>query len=377
MQRTISGAVAAGLLACHTLALGAPKAAQEPALKVSVELADGSRLIGQPALTELLVHTAFADITLPLKALRDLARAGDQEAYVLHLQNGDTLTGTLNLPGLELQTLLGLVRIPLSAVRHLEVSGGKTRAGLMLYYRFDDDGDGKVFDQSGQGRDGQTAGQVLYEPSFAGKAIRFTAPDSYVVCADETLNVNGWKQVTVAAWIQFRQVRTYGCIVSRCEVTGEQGGGMALFAGGRYGRDWHHNLFRITDGEVVVDVNGRGFDPAARGYPQLGRWYHLAGTYDGKQLCLYIDGALQASREAPHPDRGLTDHPATKLVIGTDGKRSRITSWTDVFFDGLVDELQIYNRALSADEIRSLYRDCLPQVEQAHRDRTAERICRD
>lgn len=74
-----------------------------------------------------------------------------------------------------------------------------------------------------------------------------------------------------------------------------------------------------------------------------GQWYHVAGTYDGSVLKLYIDGQ-PAGSTAYQGSVATSPYP---LKIGSSGfDDSRL-------FDGLVDNVRIWNRALSADEIRS------------------------
>ncbi len=325
-------------------------------LKLAADLVDGSRVLGLPAVTSVNVRTSFADINLQLKAIQDLSFNKDRESCVINLQNGDTVTGSLNLKSLVLNTLFGQISVPVPALRSFTVLSGETGAGLILYYSFDNDRDGKVRDNSGYGHHGVVSGNVLYEKSFKGNAVCFTAKDSFVMCPDKELNVNGWKQVTVSIWVLFNRFTTYGCVVSRGEVTGERAGGIWLFAGGTSGGAWYPSLFRILNEDGGIDLKGTGFEKGGDGYPVLGKWYHMAGTYDGKNVSLYVNGELNASLEAPKQGAGIKDIPATKLVIGTDGMQSRITAWTDVYFDGRVDEVRIYNRALAKEEIRALYK---------------------
>jgi len=80
------------------------------------------------------------------------------------------------------------------------------------------------------------------------------------------------------------------------------------------------------------------------------QWRHIAATYDGQNVCLYIDGT-----GAGHPVK--TPGPLKKstwdLCIGN----SVVDYGTGEFlaYDGLIDEVRIYNRALSAAEIKSLF----------------------
>jgi hypothetical protein len=75
-----------------------------------------------------------------------------------------------------------------------------------------------------------------------------------------------------------------------------------------------------------------------------GEWYHTAGTYDGIELKFYLDGEVVATLD--HEGSIETrEHPVTMGTNSEAGGR---------FYDGALDEAVIYNRALSAGEIRYL-----------------------
>jgi subtilisin-like proprotein convertase family protein len=79
--------------------------------------------------------------------------------------------------------------------------------------------------------------------------------------------------------------------------------------------------------------------------PQVGVWYHLAGTYDGTTVNLYVNGVLEGSATAGFP----LDYGAHPLFFGTTGQGF------DGRFDGTLDEAKLYNRALSSNEIAAIY----------------------
>jgi hypothetical protein len=81
-----------------------------------------------------------------------------------------------------------------------------------------------------------------------------------------------------------------------------------------------------------------------------GAWHHLAGTYDGVTVRLYVDGVEQG-----------TGTPATSAInyALADNNTFRIggyrSSCVDFLFTGDIDEVQIFNRALTAQEIAAIY----------------------
>src|SRR5947208_765085 len=72
-------------------------------------------------------------------------------------------------------------------------------------------------------------------------------------------------------------------------------------------------------------------------------WYHLAATFDGSSVTAYLDGVKVFSALAP-----ATTIRSNSVKIGTSGSESRN------FFNGTIDEVRLYNRALNASEVASL-----------------------
>ena len=77
----------------------------------------------------------------------------------------------------------------------------------------------------------------------------------------------------------------------------------------------------------------------------LGRWVHLAGTFDGRTMRLYVDGEERAAMERPGPAGANDFH----LVLGSYEVKHRS------HFVGLLDEVRIWNRALSSAEVRATF----------------------
>ena len=74
-------------------------------------------------------------------------------------------------------------------------------------------------------------------------------------------------------------------------------------------------------------------------------WGHLAGTYDGATVKLYIDGSLANSMSFSGTNAGMD---TTMGAIGQSGLNDR-------YFQGKIDDVRVYNRALSAGEVKQLY----------------------
>ena len=77
---------------------------------------------------------------------------------------------------------------------------------------------------------------------------------------------------------------------------------------------------------------------------QLDRWHHLAMTYDGATLRLYLDGVEAAQRAVNRP----RVEGKTPLTIGR-----RQDGWPVFFFKGRLDDIRLYDRALNAEEVKA------------------------
>jgi len=80
----------------------------------------------------------------------------------------------------------------------------------------------------------------------------------------------------------------------------------------------------------------------------LDRWHHLAMTYDGAVLRLYLDGVEAAQRAVNR----LRVPGQTPLTIGR-----RQDGWPVFFFKGRLDDIRLYERALSAEEVKAHFDD--------------------
>ncbi len=73
-------------------------------------------------------------------------------------------------------------------------------------------------------------------------------------------------------------------------------------------------------------------------------WHHIVGTYDGTIMKIYADGELVDSYTV---SGSIISKPSFPVILGT--------SQNIYYFNGLIDEVRIYNRALSAEEIKRHY----------------------
>jgi hypothetical protein len=111
-------------------------------------------------------------------------------------------------------------------------------------------------------------------------------------------------------------------------------------------------------GGIMVGLNGNaGYNIRCFAQPSSGAWHHLAAIYDktqpgNGQISLYIDGVLQTPLSSPASAQNTNAFGNNPLFLFSRGG-------TQEFNAGLMDELRVYSRALSATEIQQLYQASL------------------
>jgi glucose/arabinose dehydrogenase len=200
--------------------------------------------------------------------------------------------------------------------------------GLRAAYGFNDGGGTTVSDASGNGLTGTIAGAAWTTSGQQGGALSFDGMDDRVtVGSSSLLNLTTG---TVEAWVRLDALGRWHGVVAKGSTNSDSG---------------HNYAIEIDDGNAVNCVIGNGSSSTSlRSTSQLGvqQFYHLACTWDGSQLRMYINGTLHRS-----VSQGIT--PAgnsSPLFIGQYGGNVDR-------FDGVIDEVRIYNVALSQAQIQS------------------------
>ncbi len=83
----------------------------------------------------------------------------------------------------------------------------------------------------------------------------------------------------------------------------------------------------------------------------VGQWHHVAGTMDRDEVRLYVDGRLNARCSTDGKTIGNSGGP---LYLGRNLSRKHVDAWVD--FHGSLDDVMIWDRALSDEEVQALYR---------------------
>jgi hypothetical protein len=217
--------------------------------------------------------------------------------------------------------------------------------GLVGYWRLDD-GTGKTArDSSGRGNDGTLyqLDATAWTAGRAGGGLRIDNTGWVGVVPSPSLDAITNK-ITVSAWIYYDGSITmadlWGTALSREIGTGvEQHYHLSLYMDGR------PSLFITTTSATALLQAGSSVPKTT--------WVHLAGTYDGTEARLYVDGTLAASQ--PIGNDFASDN--TPLILGGNGNDA--SGVPTELFPGRLDEIMLYGRALSATEIGQLHAGAL------------------
>ena len=197
--------------------------------------------------------------------------------------------------------------------------------GLVAHYALENDAN----DSSGNGLDGTIVGEPNFVEGAVGMGLQLDGVDDYVDLGNDPIfDITG--EVTLAAWVNVNDIGN-----GENDPWVGKGDTSYMLKGHRSNNEIE---FFIYDGGWITahaDV-GESFNNT---------WHHAAGTFDGEKLIIYVDGEVGVSVDY----EGVGIVPNTyNVAIGSN------TQAGGRFSEGIHDEVMIYDKALSAGEIRYL-----------------------
>lgn len=201
--------------------------------------------------------------------------------------------------------------------------------GLIAYYPFA----GNADDHSGRNHHGTAHEAVLVTDRFGSsqQAMQFDGVNDYVEAADH-VDFDLTNQITVSAWI--RHDANAACFEDIL-MKGNDAWGLQFACDGS-----GTILFHLTTSTGSHNLNSNV-------RPLEGQWVHITAVYDGSEQRIYINGVLKNSVALSGPIL-TNDQPFT---IGYK------VAGDNAFYNGIIDEVRVYNRAFAPAEVPSLVRD--------------------
>lgn len=203
---------------------------------------------------------------------------------------------------------------------------------LIAWYKFDE-GEGDVAkDSSGCGADAQLVNGAAWDQGQIGKALSLDGQRSYV----QLPNLGLVRELTITFWINLNSL-------------GNDSWSTAVVHEDSWNLSDLHMQIPGKDGYICGPINGVG-DVASkfRFVGNTGKWVHVAYACDPKdrRLYMYINGKLDSTGSMFE----LRPINLTHCKLGSWGGGGR-------FLDGKIDDLRIYDKALTADEIAEIYNE--------------------
>jgi hypothetical protein len=192
--------------------------------------------------------------------------------------------------------------------------------------------------------------RVTSAPNRFGKsdsALEFDRSASSYVIAPKPASLLDGSAITLAAWVKLADTFANMHAINNTSLAGGAAFSLTILgdggchAGGcdqprRFGLELYMSWGQFSAAWSTVELTA-------------GRWYHLAATYDGNQVVLYLNGAF----ESAFPLTGDFESNDLELNIG------RFQAGNE-HFNGIIDDAHVYNKALSPEEVHGLSRDKSP-----------------
>ena len=206
---------------------------------------------------------------------------------------------------------------------------------MVLLHRYNNDSfygenDTYAYDFSGNGNNGTIFG-ATYRPGKFDKGLEFDGVNDYVGCGANKPSIVILKAITIEAWVNESARKVNSTIISRKNGTA-------------------HYIFGLNNGKPYASIgDGTNYDVTDQTFEMpTNEWHHLVFVLnsDAKKGHIYYDGVLNETSDLNYYIGNLTGVNVT-IGAGDEG--------TSNLFSGIIDEVRIYNRALTPEEILERY----------------------
>ena len=209
---------------------------------------------------------------------------------------------------------------------------GLDKLGMVSYWALDENGGTTAYDSQSTNNGTLTNGPTWQSPSncVSGSCLSFDGSDDYVnILNNDSLNP---LQITMEIWVKPNAILREDILHKiAADTNNRYGYHMEITASGLF------SAWFGTYGPAYNQINSTTV-------AQAGQWYHVVVTYSNEQAYLFINGRQENYQTFANSYNYIS---TANLTIGS--------GFTGNKFNGLIDEVRIYNRALSAEEIAQRY----------------------
>jgi hypothetical protein len=205
-------------------------------------------------------------------------------------------------------------------------------ANLMAAYNFNEGTGSTTQDVSGHNHTATLSNATWSTAGKNGGALNFNGSTGYAeVSHTANLNITG-NEITLSAWVNPDVLGTNILIAKPASSSAHDD---PYFS-------YSLHLYPSGRPRFYLTLNGATYSVSSSSIPPTGNWYHLAGVYNGSTMKIYVNGIEQGSISATGTITGYS----TPLRLGTNGG-------FEEDFDGKMDDVRIYNIALTQAEIQT------------------------
>jgi hypothetical protein len=212
--------------------------------------------------------------------------------------------------------------------------------GLVAYYSFD----GNARDESGNGNNGQVHNTFLASDRFgnSNQAYRFDGISSYIEVAHGNA-FNLGKNFSLSLWVNPASVQrvAYAFIISKSHYPGGWGVEHHISSQDNHTDFFNYRVPTVSSFPCVFHIIDN-------------TWNHFVITRSGVTTKCYVNNVLKATETAPSLTPIVPNGNLPLTFGGCNGARTAPASGMDQFFSGILDDIFIYNRTLTLEEISRL-----------------------
>lgn len=212
--------------------------------------------------------------------------------------------------------------------------------GLIVWLKMDENNGNMVFDETVYQNNGALLNGTSWGTGKFGSGLQLDGNNDQV-SIDHQNSHNITEGLTLAAWIKVNDFDGWDGVITKG--TSASPYAMQLWKSGN-SQEPGKLRFTVNWGQVTGGNGGSSWNSHTN--LKTGEWYHVAITYDGSSVKFYINGQVDSNQPNRSIEFGTTNQP---IVLGAD------LPGNNEYFDGVMDEIRIYERALNAQEMNLLY----------------------
>jgi len=206
--------------------------------------------------------------------------------------------------------------------------------GLVGHWALDEGSGSIAADSSGHGNQGTLQGDPQWIDGFIGGALSFNGTTDYVDCGSgASLNIT--EKITMAVWVKIDQFQDWDGIITKG--INQAPYAMQMWGDGslRFAANWDAPTGAVGGGTWNSNTK-----------MTAGEWVHAVTTYDGSTIRFYLNGQKDSLEVAQNLTFGTVNE---SLTLGCDFPGG------DEYFNGAMDDVRIYDRALTDEQAQELY----------------------